>query len=91
MGAKCIAAYLNSKGITQRGHRWTRGRVHAVLSNDTYTGIYRFSRVDARNRRRKPEAEWVTVAVEVMSTKARSHARRRAGAAGRRRKCRRAS
>jgi hypothetical protein len=83
MGAKCIAAYLNSKGITQRGHRWTRERVHAVLSNDTHTGIYRFNRVDARNRRRKPEAEWVTVAVEVIvdqGTFARATARRRSRA-----------
>ena len=28
MGAKSIAAHLNAKGITLRGQRWTRSRVH---------------------------------------------------------------
>jgi hypothetical protein len=83
MGAKSIAAHLNAKGITLRGHRWTRGRVHGVLSNETYTGTYRFNRVEARNRRRKPEAEWVTVAVDSIvdeGTFARTAARRRSRA-----------
>ena len=30
MGAKNIAAHLNDKGVTLRGQRWTRGRVHEV-------------------------------------------------------------
>ncbi len=79
MGSKSIASQLNAKGITLRGQRWTRGRVHWVLSNETYTGTYRFNRVEARNRRRKPEAEWVTVAVDVIideGTYARAAARR---------------
>jgi len=91
MGTKCVASHLNSKGITQRGHRWTRGRVHSLLSNDTYAGTYRFNRVEARNRRRKPETEWITVAVEAIVDEGTFAMRRRAGAAVRRRKCHRAS
>ena len=33
MGAKQIASYPNDRGQTLRGARWTRGRVHEVLSN----------------------------------------------------------
>ena len=32
LGAKSIATNLNDRGITLRGQRWTRGRVHQVLS-----------------------------------------------------------
>ena len=79
MGAKSITAHLNATGITLRGQRWTRSRVHGVLSNETYTGTYRFNRVEARTHRRKPEAEWVTVAVDSVvdeATFARAAARR---------------
>ena len=46
--------------------RWSRERVHDVLSNAIYTGNYRFNRVEARSPRLRPEAEWVTVRVEVI-------------------------
>jgi len=65
--------------------------VHTVLSNETYAGTYRFNRVEARNRRRKPETEWITVAVEAIVDEGTFAMRRRAGAAVRRRKCHRAS
>ena len=83
MGAKNIAAHFNDKGVTLRGRRWTRGRVHGVLSNETYTGTYRFNRHDPRTHRAKPEAEWVTVPVEVIvdvGTFAQATARRRSRA-----------
>jgi DNA invertase Pin-like site-specific DNA recombinase len=83
MGAKSIAAHLNSKNVTLRGQRWTRGRVHEVLANETYTGTYRFNRHDPRTGRRKPEADWVTVPVEAIvmaDTFARATARRRSRA-----------
>jgi len=57
--------------------------VHTVLSNETYAGTYRFNRVEARNRRRKPETEWITVAVEAIvdeGTFVRATARRRSRA-----------
>ncbi len=82
-GAKTIAAHLNERGVSQRGHRWTRTRVHSVLSNVTYAGTYRFNCHDARNRRCKPEAEWVTVPIEAVideGTFARAAARRRSRA-----------
>src|SRR5207249_9290237 len=52
-------------------------------SNVTYAGTYRFNCHDARNRRRKPEAEWVTVPVEAIvdeRTFARATVRRRSRA-----------
>jgi hypothetical protein len=49
MGAKSIAAHFNDRGVTLRGQRWTRTRVHCVLSNVTYAGTYRFNCHDARN------------------------------------------
>jgi len=66
MGAKSITAHFNERGVTLRGQRWTRTRVHSVLSNETYAGTYRFNCHDARTGRRKPEAEWVTVPVEAI-------------------------
>lgn len=83
MGAKCIAAHFNDRGVTLRGQRWTRTRVDCVLSNVMYAGTYRFNCHDARTGRRKPEAEWVTVPVEAIvdeGTFARATERRRSRA-----------
>lgn len=83
MRAKNIAAHLNERGISRRGRRWTRTQVHCALSNATYAGTYRFNCHDARNRRQKPEAQWVTVPVEAIideATFAHATARRRSRA-----------
>jgi Site-specific recombinases, DNA invertase Pin homologs len=83
MGAKSLASHFNDRGVKLRGQRWTRTRVHCVLSNVTYAGAYRFNCHDARTGRRKPEAEWVTVPVEAIvdeGTFARATVRRRSRA-----------
>ena len=38
MGCKSIAYFLNERGITRRGRRWMRARVHEVLANPAYVG-----------------------------------------------------
>jgi hypothetical protein len=63
-GTKHIAVHLNERGLTLRGTKWTRGRVHEVLSNPTYQGELVFNRRDAKNHQTKPESEWVRMAVE---------------------------
>ena len=64
MGAKQIATYLNDRGQTLRGAKWTRGRVHEVLSNRTYTGDLYFNKQDNKTRTAKPVAEWILLPVE---------------------------
>ncbi|WP_375463476.1 plasmid partitioning protein RepB C-terminal domain-containing protein [uncultured Methylobacterium sp.] len=44
-----IAAALNLEGVrTDLGHRWTRGTVHEVLTNEKYVGNNRLSAVQER-------------------------------------------
>jgi len=64
MGCKSIAYFLNEHGITRRGQRWMRARVHEVLANPAYAGEYYFNRIDGKTRKPKPESEWVNLAVE---------------------------
>ncbi len=61
---KGIAYYLNERGITMRGQRWTRSRVHEVLANPAYIGDYYFNRVEGKTGRLKPQSEWVKLTVE---------------------------
>ena len=37
-GLKEICKSLNDQGINNRGKRWTKGRLHYVLTNEAYTG-----------------------------------------------------
>ena len=64
VGAKHIAVHLNERGFTQRGKQWARNRVHEILSNPTYYGEFIFNKRDAKNKKKKPESEWIRMAVE---------------------------
>ncbi len=64
LGEKGIAAILNDQGITLRGQKWTRGKVHNLLANRTYCGEYVFNRKSNKTGEAKAETEWVRVAVE---------------------------
>ena len=59
MGCKSIPYYLSERGITMRGQRWLRPRVHEVLANPAYIGDYYFNRVEGKTRRLKPQSERV--------------------------------
>jgi site-specific DNA recombinase len=63
LGAKGITEFLNDRGITLRGQRWTRGRVHEVLSNSMYHGEYWFNKHENKTKTLKPQSEWVKIAV----------------------------
>ena len=79
LGAKGIATKLNEQGATHRGTKWTRGRVHEVLSNRTYIGQLVFNKRNQRTRQIKPESEWIKVQVPVVVEEeafARAQARR---------------
>ena len=82
LGAKAIASKLNDQGITRRGAKWTRTRVHEVLSNRAYSGELIFNRKDHKTGKVKPESEWITVAVPTIveagvfdATQSRKHSR----------------
>jgi DNA invertase Pin-like site-specific DNA recombinase len=62
MGAKAIAAWLNKRGLMMRRQRWTRSRVHEVLTNRTYMGEFVFNRRDKFGRL-KAQSEWIVVRV----------------------------
>jgi DNA invertase Pin-like site-specific DNA recombinase len=62
-GVKAIATYLNERGITRRGRRFSTGGVHDLLTSPTYCGRHQFNRTDSRNHRRRPPSQWVEVKV----------------------------
>ncbi len=80
LGEKSIAAaHLNGRGISLRGQKWTKNKVHTLLSNPLYRGEYVFNRTSSKTGELKPEAEWIKVAVEPIidaGTFERVHARR---------------
>ncbi len=64
LGEKGIAAILNDQGVSLRGQKWTRGKVHNLLANSAYCGEYVFNRTSNKTGEVKAETEWVRVAVE---------------------------
>jgi len=63
MGVKAIASYLNERGITRRGRRFSTGGVHDLLTSSTYCGRHYFNRFDSRNGRPRPPSQWIEVSV----------------------------
>jgi site-specific DNA recombinase len=62
-GVKAIASYLNERGILRRGHRFSTGGVHDILSTTAYYGMHYFNRTDSRNRKSRPPSQWVALQV----------------------------
>jgi site-specific DNA recombinase len=54
MGSKQIAAHFNERGPSLRGARWTRTRVHQMLSDAAYKGDYVFNKKNMRTLQVKP-------------------------------------
>src|SRR5690606_37597123 len=57
MGVKAIASHLNERGITRRGHKFSTGSVHVILTSSTYHGTYHFNRTDSRSGTNRPPSE----------------------------------
>jgi len=66
MGSKQIAAHFNERGPSLRGSKWTRTRVHNMLSDTAYMGEYVFNKKESRTLLAKSEDEWVRVTIEAM-------------------------
>ncbi len=64
LGVKAISAHLNERGITRRGQKWTRSKVHELLCNRAYIGEHYFNKVNSKLRIQHPKSEWVPVKVE---------------------------
>lgn len=60
-GARSIAQYLNDSGHTNRGRRWTKSAIAALLRNETVIGCTVFGRKDRESGRRKPREQWIVV------------------------------
>ena len=63
VGVKSIAAYLNDRGISMKGKRWTLTLIAKILGNRAYLGEYAFNKKDGHTLKTKPESEWITVSV----------------------------
>jgi len=63
VGVKAIASYLNERGLSRRGLRFSTGGVHGLLSSTTYHGVHYFNRRDSRNGKPRPPSQWVTLQV----------------------------
>ena len=66
LGSKQIATHFDAKGSNLRGTKWTRTRVHNMLSDTAYMGEYVFNKKAIRTRTWKPEAEWVKVSIDAI-------------------------
>jgi site-specific DNA recombinase len=58
-GVKAIAVHLNERGYTRRGHRFSTGSIHDILTTTTYHGQHWSNRFDSRNCAPRPPSQWV--------------------------------
>jgi len=68
-GIKKIADHLNNRGIRFRGKNWIQQQVWKILSSTVYYGEYIFNRIDSRNRVKRAEKDWITVAIPAIISK----------------------
>ncbi len=64
LGTKAIATHLNERGITRRGKKWTKSKVHELLCNRAYIGEYHWNKSNAKLRVKRPASEWVPIPIE---------------------------
>ncbi|MBN3059418.1 recombinase family protein [Pectobacterium versatile] len=60
---RVIASELNRRGIVaEHGKKWTRGKIHEILTNEKYIGNNVYNRTSYRLKRRfihNPQHEWI--------------------------------
>lgn len=59
MGVKEIALHLNSAGISMRGKLFGMQKVHKILSDTLYMGVYHFNVINSKTREKRPPSDWV--------------------------------
>jgi site-specific DNA recombinase len=68
LGVKAIALWLNERGYTRRGVRFSTGSIHEILTSPTYFGQHYFNRRDSRKQQSRPPSQWVSLAVPAILT-----------------------
>lgn len=69
MDVKNIASWLNARGYkTPRGGAYYLGRVHALLTNEAYTGSAWFNRKNSRTGETRPRDQWIRIAISPLVT-----------------------
>ena len=69
LGALEIAKKLNmGSGTARYGKNWTRNYVFRILENPVCIGSYYFNQYDSRNKRMRPESEWIMIPVDPIIT-----------------------
>ena len=63
LGMKAIARHLTEQGLTMRGSPWRIQKIQKILSDTVYIGQFVFNQIEAKSGQKKPESEWVQVAV----------------------------
>lgn len=66
MGAKNISAQFSAAGVPVRGKRWSRNRIHRILTEAAYTGTYLFKQLNVRAGAAKRREHWVPTSVETI-------------------------
>ena len=70
-GAKCVAMWLNERGLLyRRGRPWSRKLVLHVLDEPAVAGTYYWGRWSTKRKTRAHEAEWVSLSVVPIVTPA---------------------
>jgi site-specific DNA recombinase len=69
MGLKKIAAYLNGRGVLQRGKPWMTSDIERILKSETYIGTCYFNKRDSRTRNIRPPSQWIAIAVPPIVTR----------------------
>ncbi len=64
MGLVAIASYLNSIGVSRRGGKWGKNRIHEVLTNTAFIGEYYFNKKRTKTGESKAQLDWVPVEVK---------------------------
>lgn len=59
LGIKEIAKHLSATGHLARGKPWTIQKVHALLADTMYMGVYYFNVRDSKANVQRPPEEWV--------------------------------
>ncbi len=63
LGIDKIVKWLGAKGYLHRHQKFSTGRVHAILTRETYVGRHYYGRRDSRTAKPRPRDEWIKVSV----------------------------
>lgn len=59
LGGRAIAGELNAEGVTNRGRRWNKATITALLRNETLAGAQAYGKKDRATGTRRPRETWM--------------------------------